>query len=106
MSDTPTNAQPQRDDAGRFLPGHKGGPGNPMAAQVAAWRRALHETVTPDDIRAVMLALLEAAKSGKAWAVKEFFDRTLGKPLEADLIERMEDIERRITEALEEGGQQ
>ncbi len=39
----------------------------------------LAETVTEADIREVITHLLEKAKSGEPWAVKEFLDRTLGK---------------------------
>jgi hypothetical protein len=41
-------------------------------------------------MQAVAKALLKAAKAGEAWAVRELLDRTLGKPVEADLIERLE----------------
>ena len=39
----------------------------------------LAETVTAEDIRAVLTVLVEKAKAGQPWAVKEFLDRTLGK---------------------------
>ncbi|MCZ6756594.1 MAG: hypothetical protein O7E49_14895 [Gemmatimonadetes bacterium] len=39
----------------------------------------LAEGVTAEDIRAVLTVLVEKAKAGQPWAVKEFLDRTLGK---------------------------
>ena len=39
----------------------------------------LAETVTEADVREVIAQLLEKAKGGEPWAVKEFLDRTLGK---------------------------
>ncbi len=39
----------------------------------------LAETVTEADVREVITQLLEKAKAGQPWAVKEFLDRTLGK---------------------------
>ncbi len=39
----------------------------------------LAESVTAEDIRAVLTVLVEKAKAGEPWAVKEFLDRTLGK---------------------------
>ena len=69
-----------RDALGRFLPGCSGGPGNPFARNVGAWRAALANAVTPEDIRDVALKLLQSAKAGEAWAVHELLDRCLGKP--------------------------
>jgi len=69
-----------RDDQGRFLPGNPGGPGNPHVAAVGAWRKALVEAVTPEDVGAVTRKLVAKAKEGESWAVKELFDRCLGRP--------------------------
>jgi hypothetical protein len=41
-------------------------------------------------MRAVVAALIAAAKRGESWAVKEVFDRTVGKPVEADLVARLD----------------
>lgn len=65
---------------GRFLPGCKPGPGNPHAQATADFRRALHEVVSEKDFREVAKQLLEIAKSGEGWAIRELFDRVLGKP--------------------------
>jgi hypothetical protein len=51
------------------------------------------QSVTEEDMQTVMRTLVEAAKSGEPWAVKELLDRTLGRPVEADLIERLEALE-------------
>jgi hypothetical protein len=82
-----------RDARGRFGPGNPGGPGNPFAAAAGRWRAALVASVTEEDIAAVVRALVDAAKRGESWAVRELMDRTLGKPVEADLIERLERLE-------------
>jgi hypothetical protein len=73
------NGTEGRDQQGRFVPGCAPGPGNPYAGSVAACRKALIDAIKPDDIAAVVAKLLEAAKSGKPWAVREFLDRCLGK---------------------------
>lgn len=75
------NGEAEHDGRGRFLPGNQAacGRGNPHAARVNAWRAALAETVTEADVREVIAQLLEKAKAGQPWAVKEFLDRTLGK---------------------------
>lgn len=69
-----------RDTHGRFLPGHNlGGPGNPHARAVAAWREALFNAITPADVEAVILILKAKACAGESWAVREFLDRVFGK---------------------------
>lgn len=69
-----------RDAHGRFTRGNSGGPGNPHIKAVAAWRSALVRVVSPKDIEAVIKKLLECAKAGEPWAVRELLDRCLGKP--------------------------
>ena len=82
-----------RDEQGRFAAGNRGGRGNPHAAQVGRLRAAMLESVTPEDIAAIIARLIELAKEGDVRAIKEVLDRTLGKPQEADFIERLEAIE-------------
>ena len=79
---------------GRFLKGQwKGGPGNPYARRVAALRSALLKAVTPDDIEAVVRVLIEKALQGDVPAIRELFDRVLGRPVEADFVERLKALE-------------
>ena len=81
------NGSNGRDHRGRFRPGNPGGPGNPHAASVAAWRNALADTVTPDDLEDVIGQLLKQAKDGEPWAVRELLNRCLGRPSQAVSIE-------------------
>jgi len=78
---------------GRFAPGNSGGPGNPSARAVGQLRAALLASVTEEDIRQIVAALVLKAKAGDIAAAKEVLDRTLGKPVEADLIERLQLLE-------------
>lgn len=69
----------------RFKKGHKGGPGNPLAAQVNQLRAALAGAVTPADIAGIAQQLITEAKDGNVAAAHELFDRLFGKakqPLE------------------------
>ena len=91
-----------RDANGRFAPGNRGGPGNPHAKKVAQLRSALLETVTVDDMKAVMLKLVATARDGDLPAIKEMFERVLGKPIEADLMERLDALEELLTRASQE----
>jgi len=68
-----------RNGRGRFTKGNAGGPGNPHVAMVGRWRAVLVETVTDDDIRAVVAELVQLAKAGAPWAVRELLDRCIGK---------------------------
>ena len=76
-----------RDRLGRFAKGNPGGPGNPHAAAVGAWRSALAKSVTPDDLQDVIGQLLKQAKDGEPWAIRELLNRCLGRPEQALTIE-------------------
>ncbi len=86
-----------RDPAtGRFVAGNPGGPGNPYAARVGELRSALLGAVSPGDLAAIAKRLVAAAKGGDVAAAKVLFERVLGRPLEADILERLEALEARI----------
>ena len=82
-----------RGEGGRFASGNKFAKGNPFARQIAQLRSALVSAVTPEDMAAIVAKLIDLAKSGNVPAAKEVLDRVLGKPHEADLIERIESLE-------------
>lgn len=81
----PSPAAPNGKDprSGRFLPGNQMGKGNPTLRRVGLLRQMLLDTVTDDDFREVVTALVAKAKSGDLPAVKELLDRMLGKPAQA-----------------------
>jgi hypothetical protein len=82
-----------RAPGGRFAPGNSGGPGNPHAAAVGRLRAAMLAAVSPEDVAAIVRQLVELAKGGSVPAIREVLDRTVGKPVEVDLIERLECLE-------------
>ena len=99
MSDSPsTNGGNGRSSGGRFAPGNRGGPGNPHAKRVARLRSALFKAVTPADLRDVVAALLASAKGGDVPAAKELLQRLLGPPVELDLVERLDVLEKQLTD--------
>ncbi|MFG0313127.1 MAG: hypothetical protein ACF8LL_02920 [Phycisphaerales bacterium] len=99
MPDEPsTNGANGRDTRGRFAKGNAGGPGNPLAGRVARLRSALIAAVTDEDMEAVARKLVSMAKEGDVAAIRELLSRTLGKPHEADLLERIESLEERLAE--------
>ena len=102
MIDDPSdNGQNGRDAAGRFTKGNPGGPGNPFAKRVHQLRSALIQAVTEEDIREIVEALVTLAKGGDVAAAREVLSRCLGKPQEADFIERLEHLEEAIAAACE-----
>jgi len=80
-------------NTGRWLPGTRGGPGNPFAARTAALRSSLLEAITPDAMRRITLRMIEMATEGDVAAAKVIMERAVGKPIEPDLIERIERLE-------------
>src|SRR5438105_853177 len=72
---------PGRDRKGRFGKGNQGGPGNPFARQTARLRQLLLESVSEDDLRAIIATVKEKALEGDLGAVKLLLSYTVGKPL-------------------------
>jgi len=83
-------ADSNHDARGRFTRGNRGGPGNPFAHRVADLRAAFLDALTPEDMRAVALALLLKARSGDLTAAKLLLQYSLGKPV-ANVPERRTD---------------
>jgi len=82
-----------RDSSGRFVRGNAGGPGNPLAGKLSKLRAALVAAISEDDVREIAETLIGLAKGGDMAATRELFLRTLGRPVESDLLERMERLE-------------
>jgi hypothetical protein len=72
-----------RDGRGRFAKGNAGGPGNPFARQVAAFRRALCAAVTETDIQFLAQRLIQRAHAGDVAACKLLLAYVIGRPAEA-----------------------
>lgn len=93
------NTDGNRNEQGRFIKGNRAGKGRPIGSKVDALRRSLIDSVTPDDIREIIGAVILQAKNGDLNAAKLVFNQVLGNPAQMDIIERsglarMEDIER------------
>src|SRR5207244_3224662 len=99
MNDLPTpNGDNGRSAGGRFAKGNPGGPGNPHAKHVAELRSALFEAVTPEHVKAVVASLLRQAERGDVPAIRELLQRLLGSPESADLMDRLDALERKLDE--------
>jgi hypothetical protein len=69
-----------RESNGRFAKGNRGGSGNPFARQVAAFRACLLNSVTEEDLKAIVFRLVERARYGNLQAIKLLFSYLLGTP--------------------------
>ena len=95
---TPSASDGNRDSAGRFIVGNKASKGNPLGPMVAKLRSCLLNSVSEAEMRAIVAALVEKAKRGDVSAASLLFDRCLGKPLEADILTRLEALEAQLSE--------
>jgi hypothetical protein len=75
---------------GRFLSGNKLGRGNPLAGRAAKLRAVLLRALTPSDMKAIADRLVVMAKKGDLAAIKELFDRTIGRAAASDPTERID----------------
>jgi hypothetical protein len=76
----PTPTTDGRQNNGTFAAGNQFGRGNPFARKVAAFRAALMEAVTEQDIKDIACKLRDDAKAGDKAATKLLFQYVIGKP--------------------------
>ena len=92
------SASDGRDGRGRFARGNRLSKGNPYAVRVAKLRRELLAAVTTKDVREIVRMLVNKARKGDIVAAREILDRCIGKPIEADVEERVERMEAILNE--------
>jgi hypothetical protein len=95
---TPPFGDGRRGEDGRFAKGNPGGPGNPLGGKVARLRSVLVDAVTPEDMAHIARVLVDQAKRGDPKAIRELLNRILGRPVEADLIQRLDTLEAALRE--------
>jgi hypothetical protein len=82
-----------RGPGGRFAKGNPGGPGNPFARQVAAFRQEFMAATTKEDIAVIARAMIEKAKEGDCAAARIVLQYTLGKPVATVDPDRLDEME-------------
>jgi len=95
-SPSPTGDNGERDSSGRFTAGNTAAKGNPYAKRVAAFRQALMDSVSVEDIADIARALVDKAKGGDTVSARIVLDRLLGKPEALDILTRIEALEERM----------
>ena len=99
----PANGEGRGAD-GKFRPGWRGGPGNPHAADVGRNRARFLRAIRSTDIGraiATIRAIMEdgnAKPADRLAAARELLDRVIGKPAQAELLERIERLEQHFAE--------
>jgi hypothetical protein len=68
------------DARGRFAKGNKLGRGNPLAGRAAKIRADLLRATTLEDRQIIARKLIDGARSGDLAFIREFYDRTGGRP--------------------------
>lgn len=72
---------PGLDHRGKFAPGNKlGKGGNPYFTKMAAFKRALYESVLEGDVKEVFAAMVREAKGGDVAAAKLVLQYLVGAP--------------------------
>lgn len=69
-----------RDKKGRFGEGNTYAKGNPVNSALHHFRKLVLTQTKDSDIKAVWAKLVQKAKNGEPWAIREMFDRVMGKP--------------------------
>lgn len=92
------NGRGGRDGRGRFTKGNPGGPGNPLGNSISKLRAELVKAVRPADMRAIARTLIRRARDGDVFAVRILFGYVLGRPMEFDVLERVEALEQQSQE--------
>lgn len=72
----------QRDEKGRFIKGTEAGPGRPPRETEQYFKDLFRGSVSDDDFRAAVAALVKEAKRGNTAALKLLFDYLMGPPLQ------------------------
>ena len=65
---------------GQFAAGNPGGPGNPFGKRVTQLRKLLLESVSDDDLKLCVEALVREATEGDIAAIRLVLQYTIGKP--------------------------
>jgi ribosomal protein L17 len=88
----------ERTPDGKFGEGNKAAVGhlNAYARQVARLRQAVLSSVTEDDLRQIVQAMVAKAKEGDMMAAREVLTRIIGKPPESPDPDSLDNAERRL----------
>jgi hypothetical protein len=78
---------------GTFSVGNKVAKGNPNNRRAQKIRNAIIRAISPKDMAEAAKQLLADAKAGDRQAFAELCDRIIGKPVQSDVLDRIEQLE-------------
>lgn len=81
-----------RDAKGRFIKGHKGFGGRPKRDTEEKYLRVFSDTVSEDDLKDIILAVMARAKAQDMVAARLILEYTLGKPKQEVKVEGVSDL--------------
>jgi hypothetical protein len=93
MSEPSTHGNGGRGADGKFRPGNRLGQGNPLAGRAAKIRAILLKKLTPKRAATIAEMIIVKAEAGDLAYIRELLDRTIGKPTNAEVMERIEALE-------------
>ena len=97
-----THGNSDRGKDGRFRAGNRYGKGNPLAGRAAKIRAVLLDKLSPEQAAVIADSLIDKAKKGNLAAVREIFDRTVGRPASSELTDRVERLEQMVEDLCRE----
>ncbi len=94
-TDRSRSAKTDRDSTGKFASNNQAakGHGRPYSVKAAAFRRAMFEVVSTEDIESIIGQLVLDARLGNIKAASLLLDRLLGGIEAVDVLERLEALE-------------
>jgi len=92
MKNAPLTTDHNRRAGGRFTAGNTCSRG-PRRSKMGRLRQAALAAVRPQDVAAIVKSLIRLAVGGDVAASKELLLRVLGRPVEHDLVERIDKLE-------------
>ncbi len=102
------NQDDGRDTRGRFAPGNKAACGatTGFARRIGQYRRAIHAAVDEEALQEIFRAMVRKAQEGDVPAARLVVEYVVGKPIDVDLMERLEALEGILEVVAEANGRQ
>ena len=98
LTPTPAGQNGRDPTTGKFLRGNPGSKGNPLNGRANKIRCVLLAALTDEQAKKIADRLIRMATAGDMAAIRELFDRTIGKSPAFEILERLEKLEAMMEE--------